>query len=414
MVAAPRTPQQNKHILQVVFLTVFLDLVGFGLIIPIQPFLAESFGASPAMVTLLGAAYSGMQFLFAPFWGRLSDKIGRRPVMLTSIAFGAVGYALFGFAHTLPMLFFARMLSGFGNANIGAAQAIIADSTAPENRAKGMGLIGAAFGLGFIFGPALGGFFSQFGFAYPAFVASALGVFNLVLAWIRLPETHAAKGAVSQARRAVVGFSWHDLQRAMLFPHVIHMLAIYFLVTAGFSMMEQVLGLFVERNWISPDAVDHAKLAARLTTYVLIVVGVTATIVQGGLIGRIVKVTGERTLLRAGPLLHAFSFVGVVMVGAAQWYPGLLLCAVLMAVGSGFTNPSLSSLLSKLVNEEERGTVLGLGQSFGALGRAVGPLFAGLLFEQKASIPFFVAAGLMLACSQIVAFLPRSIGRASV
>ena len=151
----------HKKILTLVFLTVFLDLVGFGIIIPIQPFYAEKLGASPTVITLLGASFSLMQFLFGSFWGRLSDRIGRRPVMLLSIACSSIGYAIFGAAESLPILFLARMLAGFGSANIGAAQAIIADCTPPESRAKGMGLIGAAFGLGFIFGPAMGGFFGQ-------------------------------------------------------------------------------------------------------------------------------------------------------------------------------------------------------------------------------------------------------------
>ena len=211
-----------KKILLLVFLTVFLDLVGFGIIIPIQPFYAEKLGASATTVTLLGASFSLMQFVFGSFWGRLSDRIGRRPVMLLSIACSSLGYLIFGFAESLTVLFLARMLAGFGSANIGTAQAIIADSTPPESRAKGMGLIGAAFGLGFILGPALGGFFSQFALSFPAFVASGLGAFNFVFALTSLPETCPQKTGVSTEKREVhrPGFSWSALKHAARHPNV--------------------------------------------------------------------------------------------------------------------------------------------------------------------------------------------------
>ena len=165
---------KNKRALLTVFVAVLLDLVGFGILIPVQPFLAESLDASPAIITLVGATYSAMQFIFAPLWGRLSDRIGRRPVMISSIAFGVCGYLLLGFADSIPMLFAGRALAGFGNANLAVAQAVVSDVTTAENRAKGMGMLGAAFGLGFIIGPIIGGFASRWGLHAPALVAGAL------------------------------------------------------------------------------------------------------------------------------------------------------------------------------------------------------------------------------------------------
>jgi MFS transporter, DHA1 family, tetracycline resistance protein len=402
----------NKKVLFVVFLTVFLDLVGFGILIPIQPFFAESLGASPATVTLLGAAYSAMQFLFAPFWGRLSDKVGRRPVMLSSIALGTLGYALFGWATTLPLLFAARMLAGFGNANIGAAQAVIADCTAPEERAKGMGLIGAAFGLGFIFGPAIGGIFSQFSLSLPAYVAAGLGAVNWLSAYFILPETHGRNAAKPFHRsRAMVGLSLQDLKRALEWPHVQHMLLIFLTITVGFSMMEQVIGLFIEHTWLPLDGgPESARQAARLTTYVLVIVGVTATIVQGGLIGRLVKAFGERHLLVGGPLITALSFLGVVLVGRSGTFSMMFVVCALMALGSGLSNPSMTSILSQLVDENERGTVLGLGQSCAALGRALGPAMAGVLFERNIEFPFVAGAALIMSCSLVATRLPKTVG----
>ena len=397
----------------IVFFTVFLDLVGFGILIPIQPFYAETLGASPAIVTLLGAAYSAMQFLFAPFWGRLSDKIGRRPVMLTSIALGTIGYFLFGFVTTLPLLFMARMLSGFGNANIGAAQAIIADTTSVKDRAKGMGLIGAAFGLGFIFGPALGGVFSQYSLSAPAYVAAGLGFLNLILAYFILPETFSPGRNVGAHRtRALLGISIKDLEHGFQLPNVSHVLMIFLLGTIGFSVMEQVLGLFIEHTWLLDRGIgfESAKEAARLTTYMLVIVGVTSTIVQGGLIGKFAKRFGERHLLSAGLLINGLSFIGMVLIGRSGVFPLMFLIAIFTAMGSGLTNPSQVSLLSQLVDEQERGTVLGLGQSFAALGRTVGPAAAGLLFEYSPSLPFLAASALMITCSFVAARLPKTIG----
>lgn len=388
----------NKKILLLVFLTVFLDLVGFGIIIPIQPFYAEKLGASATTVTLLGASFSLMQFVFGSFWGRLSDRIGRRPVMLLSIACSSIGYLIFGFAESLTILFLARMLAGFGSANIGTAQAIIADSTPPESRAKGMGLIGAAFGLGFILGPALGGFFSQFALSYPAFVASALGAFNFFFALTSLPETCPQKLGEPTPNQIAhrPGFSWSALKHAARHPNVGRLFLVYFLYISAFSMMEQVLGLFIEATWhpLLPgvDMAIRAKQSAAETAYVLIMVGITATIVQGGLIGKLAKKFGERRLLVVG-----ISFVGtalflVPLVGKFGVYRWMLGWAVFSAIGSGLTNPSLSSLLSQSVDRDEQGGVLGIGQSLAALGRVIGPSMAGMLFEHGIALPFWIGS----------------------
>jgi len=188
---------KSKRPLLIAFITIFLDLLGFGIIIPIQPFFTQSLGASPTIITLLAASYSLMQFVFAPVWGSLSDRWGRRPIMLFSIAIASIGYFIFASAESLWVLFFSRMLSGFGNANLGTAQAIISDSTTGEDRAKGMGLIGAAFGLGFIFGPAIGAFLSQISPRTPLYFAGVLSAFNFVLTYLILPETR-KKGSTSK------------------------------------------------------------------------------------------------------------------------------------------------------------------------------------------------------------------------
>ncbi len=408
----------SRRVLLIVFFTVFLDLVGFGIIIPIQPFYAESFGASAAVVTLLGASYSLMQFLFASFWGRLSDRVGRRPVMLVSILFGVIGYVLFGLAGSLPLLFAARMLSGFGNANIGTAQAIIADSTDAAGRARGMGLIGAAFGLGFIFGPAIGGLFSPFGLAVPAFIAAGLGACNWILALFLLPETRVVRpgaGAIRPATRRVP-LSIAALLRAMRQPAIARLLTLFLFVTLAFALMEQVLGLFIEHAWM-PAAGDvsvgtaRALRAAKLTTWILLAVGIAATVVQGGLIGPLVRRFGERKLVIAGTTILAISLAITPIVAGTAVFALMIALGAVWAIGSSITTPSLASLLSLTVGDEEQGGMLGLGQSLSALGRVLGPAAAGWLFEIGPGLPFQVGGGLMALCA-IVALGVRAPERA--
>jgi MFS transporter, DHA1 family, tetracycline resistance protein len=395
--------EKTGRTLAIVFFTVFMDLVGFGIIIPIQPFFAETLGASPTLVTLLGASFSLMQFLFTPFWGRLSDRVGRRPIMLISIATSAVGYTIFGFSRNLPMLFASRMLAGFGSANIGTAQAIIADSTSPEQRAKGMGIIGAAFGLGFIFGPALGGAFGQISLSAPLFLAAGLAIVNWISAFFFLPETYKPGSMTTHsAAQAHPVFSIRRFQGYGKYPAVPRLFLMFLIFTTAFSMMEQVIGLFIENHWAAgPVSHETAKHAALLTTYVLLVVGVTSTIIQGGLIGRLVKKFGERSLLVCGTLLVAASFIGIPFAGLTGIYSIMLITAITMAVGTGFTNPSLSSLLSRSVGSSEQGSTLGLGQSLSALGRIIGPSVAGFLFEAHDSLPFWVGGVLLLTCTGI-------------
>lgn len=403
-----KTQTAGKRTLGIVFATVFLDLIGFGIIIPIQPFLAQTLGATPVTVTLLGASYSLMQFIFAPMWGRLSDRVGRRPVMLVSIAFSAIGYLLFGLAESLWLLFLARMLAGFGSANIGTAQAIIADSTTPETRAKGMGLIGAAFGLGFIFGPVLGGTLGQFGLAAPAFAASGLCALNWFFAFFRLPETY--QNRPQGAKSTHGAFSFEALRHATRHVDVTQLLLLFLFYPIAFSMMEQVLGLFIEASWLVVGSADemHARKAAAMTATVLLVVGITSTIIQGGLIGRLVKRFGERRLLTLGLFLMGVMFLVIPLVGEYAGFGWMLPACALLAVGSAVTNPSLTSLLSRSVDADEQGGTLGLGQSLGALGRVVGPASAGVLFQSYRALPFWGGSALLFGCVAISVTLRRS------
>src|SRR5213082_1859151 len=282
--------------LLVIFITVFIDLVGFGIVIPVLPFYAEGtkFGATPREVGLLFASYSVMQLIFAPVLGRLSDKYGRRPVLLISLLGTSLGYLILGFATTLWMLFLGRIIDGISGGNISTAQAYIADVTTKEDRAKGMGLIGAAFGLGFVFGPAIGGVLSRWGINVPFIFAGSLAFANAVLLYFVLPETvtqdHPARISAASGR------GWRQLIESLKRPRLGFVLTIYFLSIVAFSIMTTVFSLFLMFR-LGYDAFHNG--------WVFAYVGIISAIIQGGLIGRLVKRFGEPALVIIGSLLFS-------------------------------------------------------------------------------------------------------------
>jgi MFS family permease len=357
---------------------VFLDLLGFGLVIPLLTFYAEAHGAKPMAVTGLMAVYSGMQFLCAPAWGRLSDRIGRRPVLLWSIGATAVCLAGFALAPSLPFLFLFRALHGAATANIGTAQAALADLTAPEHRARAMGLIGAAFGLGFTAGPALGGLLAQYGLSVPIWVAAALSALNFALAAAWLGETRPPASRPSE-RSITPSAVLAVLRRPVVGPFV----AVTGLLTMSFALMESTFTLFAERAFgLGPTDVGWLFGAAGLTTIV----------VQGGLVRRLVPRFGERRLVPVGlvVLASALLVLPYAVPGPALWtvFAG-------MSLGQGLASPSLAALISREAGDEQ-GFVLGVNQSMAALGRVLGPALGGALFDPVGpTSPFLAAAGLL-------------------
>jgi multidrug resistance protein len=405
----PADVARRKKIMGVVFLTLFLDLLGFGVILPVQPFYAESFGASATVVTLIGASYSLMQFICAPLWGRLSDRVGRRPVILVSIAFACVGWLILGFAQALWMFVASRLIAGFGNANLGTVQAVVADVTAPKDRAKGMGMVGAAFGLGFLFGPIIGGVFgSRYGAHVPALIAAGLAALNWFAAYFLLPESHPAEKRTAAVvvdghgpRRSI--FPLQALKEALAMPSVAPLLVMGLVFGVGFSLMEAALSLFVERQFVLPPAfgtdAGH-KEAAYLSMLVLVTVGVAAVIVQGGLIRPLRARFGERSLLLGGSLLVAVGFAGTAALPFLSLpFAAMLALNVVVAAGSGVFSPSSSSLLSRSVPDDRQGAILGVGQSVASLARIIGPSMAGALLELHRSIPFALGAALLLVAA---------------
>jgi len=368
-----------------VFVTVFIDLLGFGIIIPLLPFYAETFGATAFTVGLLATSFSLMQFIFAPIWGRLSDRVGRRPIILLGLLGSCLSYLGFGMAGTLTALFAARIFAGIAGANIPTAQAVVADLTTPENRAKGMGMIGAAFGLGFIFGPAIGGFLSRYGYAMPAFFASALSLANFVAAWFLLPET------LKPEHRAIERVGRMDALRAAIArPHLPLLLLIGFLVVAAFSAFESTFALFAERVYAF-----HASSIG----YVFAFVGIVLVIVQGFLVGKVVKRIGEHHIVPASLALVA---IGLLMIPATHSVAALLVANGVMAVGMGFNNPSLMSLVSRYTAAEDQGGVMGLTQSLNSLARIIGPMWGGFAFDHLGiGMPYISAAAVIAVASAI-------------
>ena len=361
-----------------VLLAVFLDLVGFGIVIPLLTFYAETFDATAIQVTLLMACYSLAQFLFAPVWGAVSDRIGRRPVMLFSIGATAAGLAGFASATALWQLFLFRILHGMATANISTAQACVADLTPPDKRAMGMGLIGAAFGVGFTVGPLIGGELSALGYAAPIWAAAGLSAVNLVLAIFMLPETRPARIGPAFRKRSIRPDAFLEVLRH---PVVGLCVLLTFVLTSAFGMMESTFTLFAE----------HVRgLSAVHVGRMFGVAGVVMIVVQGGLIGRLVKRFGEARLVPVGLALTA---AGLALLPLAPPTVPMVAVFTLMAVGQGISTPSLQALISRGTADDEQGFVLGTNQSLSALARVAGPMAGGALYAGVGpSTPFWAGA----------------------
>jgi MFS transporter, DHA1 family, tetracycline resistance protein len=364
--------------LVIIFITVFIDLLGFGIIIPLLPFYAESFGANAFTIGLLGTSYSLMQFAFSPIWGRWSDKIGRKPIILVGLLGSCLSYVTMALAGSLVLLFVARIVGGIAGANIPTAQAYIADITTPEDRARGMGLMGTAFGLGFIFGPAIGGLLSRVSPETPMWFAGALCLANFVAAWFLLPESRSVSASTKSLGRMAA------FRHAMSKPTLLLVLALYFIVTMAFSAFEATFALFSEARF---------GYTAASIGFLFAFIGVVLAVIQGVLVGRAVKRFGERTLI---PLALFLVSLSIGMLPFVWSVPTLLVALFLLAVGMGFNNPSLSSMVSKLSDADDQGGTLGLASSLASLGRVVGPAWGGYFYDAFGmTTPYLSAAALM-------------------
>jgi multidrug resistance protein len=390
----------KKRSIFIIFLTVVLDLVGFGLILPLIPIYGEKFHASGLVIGAIVASYSLMQFVFAPVWGRLSDRIGRRPVLLTSTACACLSYVIFAIgsgratpAIALTLIFASRLFAGICGANITVAQAYIADITPPEKRSAKMGLIGMAFGLGFIFGPVLGGLTSKYlGPTAPGWTAAGLCALNFISAFFWLGESW-APAAHFVTQRTHVDQWLHTLRS----PRLNLLIGIFFLATFCFTCFEVTIGLLVIKNF-NIGAAESLTRVSWLIAYC----GVVGACVQSpGMIGRMVRKLGE-------PKLIALSlFVAAAGIGALPFLRswGVLLAGLaVFAVGSSLTRPPVFGMISMLAPAHEQGATLGVTQGVGSLARIAGPIFAATVFMVHAALPYMVCAALCF-CTGIMTLL---------
>jgi DHA1 family tetracycline resistance protein-like MFS transporter len=372
-----------------IFLVVFVDLLGFSLILPLLPYYAVTYGATPLLVGLLTASYAAAQLFGAPLLGRLSDRFGRRPILLVSIAGTVAGFLLLGFADPLgraivgkaanvslvngvilAILFFSRILDGLTGGNLSVAQAYITDVTEPKDRARGLGLIGAAFGLGFILGPAMGGLLSTWGYAVPALTAAGLATFNLVAIAAFLPESLTPELRARLAVHKRPPFTLSALWQALNRPRVGPLLHVRFFFGLAFAMFQTIFPLFAQYR---------LGLTARQTGFVLAYVGVLVALVQGVGVGRLVKRFSETNLIMAGVVLMTAALLAWAFT-PSLWV--MLVVLVPLALSGGVLNTVLSSALTKSVHPEEVGGILGLSASVESLTRVLAPSTGGILLGQ--------------------------------
>ncbi len=385
----------NNKAIVVLFLTVFIDLVGFGIVLPLLPLYADQFGAKPNEATLLVAIYSLMQFFFAPIWGSLSDRYGRRPILLLSLAGSVIAYIGLGVANSLWILFVARGLAGVMAGNIAAAQAYIADITTPANRARGMGMLGAAFGLGFILGPAIGGILAgiepqKINSHLPSFFAAGLSLLAFTVALILLPESlnpeikAKIKSQPNQYKRLVT------LLKVLHHPQISLLIGMYFLVAFAFSAMESIFALWCKQqlSW-EPQQIGYS----------FGFMGVVSTIIQGGLIGFLRKNFGEMKLLVLG--LSALA-LGFLLITFSKTLPLLLAAITLLTGGISVSQPTLSSLISRYTAADQQGKTLGVASSTSALARIGGPAWAGFSFTLFGSSSPFLSGALAILVALVL------------
>jgi len=383
--------------LGIIFLTVFIDLVGFGIVLPILPLYSKNFGASGLMIGAIMAIYSLMQFVFSPFWGQWSDRIGRRPLLLFSTFGAAISYVVFALGSgstgntALMIILGARALAGFCGANITVAQAYIADITPPEKRSKSMAIIGVAFGLGFIFGPVISGFSTvHFGFSGPGWVAASLCAANFIGTYFLLPESLKPTSEHVKPRPRLTQWM-HTLGH----PRIGLLIGVFFLSTFCFTTFEVTLGLLVGKNL----GVDFRHAAGMKTsTYLFAYCGIIGVLVQGGM-GPLVKRFGEAKLIAFSMVLVAISLGWLGFIH--QWLP-LWIALALLSAGSGLVRAPVFGLISILAPANEQGTTIGVAQSAGSLARITGPVFAATLFEFHPAWPYMVSGTLAFVVAILV------------
>jgi MFS transporter, DHA1 family, tetracycline resistance protein len=381
----------------VIFITVFIYLLGFGMILPVLPMLSIEYGATPLQVGLLMSVFSLMQFSFSPFWGKLSDKYGRRPILIYCLLGEAVGYLILGFSRSIEMLFVARLVTGFFGASISTASAYISDITTQENRTKGMALIGAAFGLGFLFGPAIGGGLTILAKQYTedqsviltfaAFPVAALCLLTFAFAFRYLEETRERKPFADEKKTLR---QFQNIFKLIQIPVTGQLMFIFGIATLSMAMMEATLVLFMKNkfNWGIQEA-----------SFGFAYIGICIVLTQGFLVRILVPRFGEKNIIRLGLILM---FLGFAAISLASNIATMGLAMTFVALGNGFTNSSIMGSISLLTSSDEQGVTLGTTQSLSALGRVIGPALGTFLFGAVSMTAPFALSALMMIVTFII------------
>ncbi len=376
----------------VIFLIIFVNLLGFGIILPLLPYYVESFGAGPLMVGLITAAYSLFQILSAPILGELSDKFGRRPILLISIFGTAVSFLLLGVAQSIPLLFLSRILDGITGGNISTAQAYIADITNKENRTQGMGIMMAAFSLGLVLGPALGGFLSVYGYAVPAFVAAAVALVATVCTYFFLPESHHPTANAKTVVKKKRVFSVRDFWDALTHPEVGLLLSISFMTMFAFALMQGTFALYTEHT---------LHLGAQTNGLIFAYLGLIGIIVQVFFLKKILKLLPEHQLINISTVLMAVS-LGLIVISSNVIL--LLVAVTLLALSSSISRPVITGHMSKRTPDDEQGNIAGMNQSVNSVARLFGPLLGTFFYSQFGTKSPYVVATVILILTAVYGF----------
>jgi multidrug resistance protein len=389
---------KSKAGLSLIFLTVFIDLLGFGILIPILPsFSVKELGVDETAVGIAIAIYSLVQFIFNPILGRLSDKHGRKPVIVMCLLINALGYVIFAFTSSYIILLVSRVVAGVGGSSIAVAQAYIADVTTKETRSKGMGLIGSAFGLGFVFGPLIGGFLSKLGYMETGLAAAAFSFIAFIVTIIFLPESLPDRSGFVETKRRI--FNIDAILKAFKNPNLAILMSLFFILTFSFANIYGTFALLGLQVYGFTDLQNG---------YMFGIIGLSSAIVQGGLIGPLTKLLGKKRILYIG------SFIIMVTLGIIPYAGNFLWLAVdsiFLAFGTGMLQPTLLSLISEVTSEAEQGTTLGVNQSLSALARMFGPLWGGFTFEYLGyPFPFLTGAAFMfLIVIATIFYIPKKL-----
>lgn len=368
---------ETKKALPILFLVMFLVMIGFGIIIPVLPFYAENVGASPTQLGLLMAVYSLMQLIFAPMWGRLSDRIGRKPVIMIGIGGLALSFFFMGISNQLWMLFAARIIGGFlSSANMPTIMAYVADITTPENRGKGMGIVGAAVGMGFIFGPAIGGVFSKTSLTMPFYLAGTSSVITFLLVLFVLKESLSKESRQQQSNKKTP--MWKEFTGTV---SILFLLQLF--ISLSLSGLEATFAYF---------AAKRANLGTTQLGYIFMIMGFAGAIVQGGLVGRLTKKFGEGVVIQGGIIVSAIGFLLILLVDS---FATAAVYLTIFGIGNGVIRPSVSALITK-TSTAGHGSSTGLLSSFDSLGRIIGPPLGGWLFSLQAGLPYISGAVLSI------------------